>query len=173
MKDKLHFDCFRVGKVKENIEEMEPVIRNANMLSFDIAAIQNAHAPANRITPNGFTGEEACTLMQYAGLSNNISSIGLYGYIPKDDVHQLTAKQASHMLWYVMDGVYKSKQEAELDNTNEFNEFHLAFADVQTSFLQSKMYRQGVKCSNCHNAHSEKASQNLYIAKPTHNFHPH
>ncbi len=24
------------------------------------------------------------------------------------------------------------------------------------SFLQSKMYRQGVKCSNCHNAHSEK-----------------
>lgn len=136
--DKLHFDCFRVGKVKENIEEMEPVIRNANMLSFDIAAIQNAHAPANRITPNGFTGEEACTLMQYAGLSNNVSSIGLYGYIPKDDVHQLTAKQASHMLWYVMDGVYKSKQEAELDNTNEFNEFHLAFADVQTSFLQSK-----------------------------------
>lgn len=136
--DKLHFDCFRVGKVKENIEEMEPVLRNANMLSFDIAAIQNAHAPANRITPNGFTGEEACTLMQYAGLSNNISSIGLYGYIPKDDVHQLTAKQASHMLWYVMDGVYKSKQEAELDNTNEFNEFHLAFADVQTSFLQSK-----------------------------------
>jgi formiminoglutamase len=136
--DKLHFDCFRVGKVKENIEEMEPVLRNANMLSFDIAAIQNAHAPANRITPNGFTGEEACTLMQYAGLSNNISSIGLYGYIPKDDVHQLTAKQASHMLWYVMDGVYKSKQEAELDNANEFNEFHLAFADVQTSFLQSK-----------------------------------
>jgi arginase family enzyme len=136
--DKLHFDCFRVGKVKENVEEMEPVLRNANMLSFDIAAIQNAHAPANRITPNGFTGEEACTLMQYAGLSNNISSIGLYGYIPKDDVHQLTAKQASHMLWYVMDGVYKSKQEAELDNTNEFNEFHLAFADVQTSFLQSK-----------------------------------
>lgn len=136
--DKLHFDCFRVGKVKENIEEMEPVIRNANMLSFDIAAIQNAHAPSNRLTPNGFTGEEACTLMQYAGLSNNISSIGLYGYVPKDDVHQLTAKQASHMLWYVMDGVYKSKQEADLDNTNEFNEFHLAFADVQTSFLQSK-----------------------------------
>lgn len=136
--DKLHFDCFRVGKIKENIEEMEPVIRNANMLSFDIAAIQYAHAPANRLTPNGFTGEEACTLMQYAGLSNNISSIGIYGYLPKDDVHQLTAKQASHMLWYIMDGIFKGKQEAELDNTNEFNEFHLAFADVQTTFLQSK-----------------------------------
>ena len=136
--DKLHFDCFRVGKVKENVEEMEPVLRNANMLSFDIAAIQNAHAPSNKLTPNGFTGEEACTLMQYAGLSTNISSIGIYGYLPKDDVNQLTAKQASHMMWYIMDGIFKSKHEAEIDNTNEFNEFHLAFADVQTSFLQSK-----------------------------------
>lgn len=136
--DKLNFDCYRVGKVKENIEEMEPVIRNANMLSFDIAAIQHAHAPSNKLTPNGFTGEEACTLMQYAGLSNNISSIGIYGYLPKDDEHQLTAKQISHMMWYIMDGIYKSKHEAEIDNVNEFNEFHLAFADVQTSFLQSK-----------------------------------
>src|SRR4051812_21170180 len=52
--DKLRFDCYRVGKVRENIEEMEPVIRNAHLFSFDISAIQHAHAPANRITPNGF-----------------------------------------------------------------------------------------------------------------------
>ncbi len=136
--DKLRFDCYRVGKVKESMEEMEPVIRNANMMSFDIAAIQHAHAPANRLTPNGFTGEEACMLMQYAGLSQNVSSIGIYGYIPNHDDHNLTAKQISHMLWYVMDGVHRSKQEAQLDNSNEFNEFHLAFADVETTFLQSK-----------------------------------
>ncbi len=136
--DKLRFDCYRVGKVKENMEEMEPVVRNANMFSFDIAAIQHAHAPANRLTPNGFTGEEACMLMQYAGMSHNVSSIGLYGYVPEYDVHNLTAKQISHMLWYVMDGIYKGKQEAKLDNNKEFNEFHLAFADVATTFLQSK-----------------------------------
>lgn len=136
--DKLHFDCFRVGKVKENMEEMEPVIRNSQMLSFDIAAIQQAYAPANRLTPNGFTGEEACMLMQYAGMSPNISSIGVYGHIPNYDEHELTAKQISQMLWYVMDGIYKGKQEATLDNNNEFNEFHLAFADVETTFLQSK-----------------------------------
>ena len=42
---------------------------------------------------NGFNGEEACTLMQYAGLSKNCSSIGIYGYIPEQDTHQMTAKQ--------------------------------------------------------------------------------
>src|SRR6478736_2081938 len=38
--DKLHFDCHRVGVAKENIEEMEPVLRNTHLLSFDISAIK-------------------------------------------------------------------------------------------------------------------------------------
>lgn len=136
--DKLRFDCFRVGHVKENIEEMEPVIRNSKLFSFDISAIQNAHAPANRITPNGFTGEEACTLMQYAGMSADTNTIGIYGYKNALDVHALTAKQISHMIWYLMDGMLKGNREADLKEHNDFNEFKLAFAEMETTFLQSK-----------------------------------
>jgi formiminoglutamase len=133
--DKLGFDCYRV---KEAIEEMEPPIRNSDMFSFDIAAIQYAHAPANIVTPNGFNGEEACTLMQYAGMSQQCQTIGLYGYLPQQDQHELTAKQQAHMLWYVLDGIQKGKQEAEMENKNAFNEFTMAFAEVETAFLQSK-----------------------------------
>lgn len=136
--DKLRFDCYRVGKVKENIEEMEPVIRNSNFFSFDISSIQNSHAPCNRLTPNGFTGEEACSLMQYAGMSANVSSVGIYGYHPKFDAHDLTAKQLSQMLWYFIDGVYKGKYEAEPQEHSYFKEFHMAFAEMESVFLQSK-----------------------------------
>lgn len=136
--DKLGFDCYRVGKVKEAIEEMEPAIRNSELFSFDIAAIQHAHAPANHITPNGFNGEEACIFMQYAGMSTTCNTIGLYGYIASQDMVSMTAKQQAHMLWYVMDGIHRGKQEASLDNRNEFNEFTMAFAEVATAFLQSK-----------------------------------
>ncbi|CAN5244242.1 formimidoylglutamase [soil metagenome] len=136
--DKLRFDCFRVGKVKENMEDMEPVIRNANLFSFDISAIQHAHAPANHLTPNGFTGEEACMLMQYAGMSNNLSTIGIYGYQHANDTHDLTAKQISHMLWYLMDGIQKGKEESRLADSHNFYEFRIAFAELETTFLQSK-----------------------------------
>ncbi len=136
--DKLRFDCFRVGKVKENIEDMEPVIRNTHLFSFDVCAIQNSHAPANRLSPNGFTGEEACTLMQFAGMSPTVNSVGIYGYNAQHDVHELTAKQVSHMLWYYMDGIYKSKHEASLDNRNHYYEFNMVFSEVETTFLQSK-----------------------------------
>jgi formiminoglutamase len=136
--DKLRFDCFRVGHVKENIEEMEPVIRNAQLFSFDVSAIAAAYAPANTITPNGFTGEEACALMRYAGLSPNVNTIGIYGYVPGRDVHQLTAKQIGQMLWYLLDGKSRGKREASLEEKDSFNEFHTAFAEVETTFLQSK-----------------------------------
>jgi arginase family enzyme len=136
--DKLRFDCFRVGRVKEHIEEMEPVIRNADLFSFDIAAIQHSHAPANHLSPNGFNGEEACTLLQYAGMSPNVSSFGIYGYRPEKDQFELTAKQISHMLWYLMDGISRGKQEAALTDTFQFNEYRIAFAELETVFLQSK-----------------------------------
>jgi arginase family enzyme len=136
--DKLRFDCFRVGKVKEHIDEMEPVLRNCHLLTFDVSAIANAYAPANNFSPNGLNGEEACTLMQYAGMSRHISSIGIYGYRPERDREAMTAKQISHMLWYLMDGRSRGNKEAMIDERDSFNEFHTAFAEVDTVFLQSK-----------------------------------
>jgi len=136
--DKLRFDCFRVGNVKENIDEMEPVIRNSNLFSFDIASIANSYAPANSLSPNGFNGEEACTLMRYAGLSPNVNTIGIYGYCPEKDRDNLTAKQVAHMMWYLLDGKSKGRREAALNEKDSFLEFHTAFAEVQTTFLQSK-----------------------------------
>jgi formiminoglutamase len=136
--DKLRFDCFRVGAVKEQIEEMEPVIRNCNLFSFDIAAIAQSFAPANTITPNGLNGEEACTLMQYAGMSPNMQTVGIFGYQPEKDHEHLTAKQISQMLWYLLDGRSRGRREARIEERESFNEYNTAFAEVETTFLQSK-----------------------------------
>jgi formiminoglutamase len=136
--DKLRFDCFRLGVVRESIEEMEPVIRDSHMMSFDISAIQHAQAPANIITTNGFNGEEACVLMQYAGMSWKTSSIGLFGYQAELDHHGLTAIQMAQMIWYIIDGVHRGKKEAPLSAIDRFKEFQIAFSDIDTQFLQSK-----------------------------------
>ena len=136
--DKLRFDCFRVGHVKENIEEMEPVIRNASLVSIDISVIANAYAPSNGLSPNGLNGEEACVLARYAGLSPVVSSFGIYGYFPEKDANGLTAIQIAQMIWYFIDGRYRGQREATLEEKDLFNEYHTAFAEVETTFLQSK-----------------------------------
>ncbi len=136
--DKLRFDCYRLGVARENMEEMEPVIRNTHLLSFDISAIKNSDAPASTQSPNGFTGEEACMLTRYAGMSSNISSFGIYGYLPQQDTHNLTAKQIAQMLWYFIDGKSRSKQEAPIVERSSFNEYHCTLTEVDTIFLKSK-----------------------------------
>ncbi|HAN66640.1 MAG TPA: arginase [Chitinophagaceae bacterium] len=136
--DKLRFDCFRVGVVRERIEEMEPIIRSTNLLSFDISAIRHSDAPANLESPNGLTGEEACMLSRYAGMSTHLGSFGIYGFHPDQDQHNLTARQLAQMIWYFIDGKSRSKQEASLDDRSAFYEYHTAFTEVDTIFLQSK-----------------------------------
>ncbi|SDZ91912.1 Arginase family enzyme [Arachidicoccus rhizosphaerae] len=136
--DRLRFDCVRVGRVKEKIEEVEPAIRHSDIISLDISAIQSGHAPANLITPNGLNGEEACRLMQFAGMSSKVSSVGFYEYQQHLDRNSQTAKQLSHLAWYLVDGIQQGKQEADIQSRQNFNEYHLAFAEMETTFLQSK-----------------------------------
>ncbi len=136
--DKLRFDCYRVGVVKEQIEEMEPVIRNSQMVSFDVAALQYMAAPSGFVSPNGLNGEEACTLMRFAGMSPVLNSLGIYGYSADEDLHQVTSKQIAQMIWYFTEGRSRAAHEAKLTDRESFIEFHTVFAEVDTIFLQSK-----------------------------------
>jgi hypothetical protein len=127
-----------LGHVRESIEEMEPVIRHSSMVSFDLAAMQYSAAPAGSSLPNGFNGEEACTLMRYCGLSQVLDTLGIYGYDAATDMHELAARQVAQMIWYFIDGLRKGMTEAAFSDRDSFLEFHTAFAEVDTVFLQSR-----------------------------------
>src|SRR6185503_7021504 len=103
-----------------------------------ISAIKNSDAPAGNCSPNGFTGEEACILSRYAGMSPVLNTFGIYGYNFESDVKELTAKQIAQMIWYFIDGKSRSKQETKFEDRHNFNEYNTAFAEVETVFLQSK-----------------------------------
>ena len=135
--DKLRFDCYRLGKVKENIEEMEPSFRSSDMAMFDVAALRAATF-WDGSSPNGFNGEEACTLMRYAGMSDRLKALGIYGYDKKRDPQLNLAKQISQMIWYYIDGVQYGRTEANLNEQEMFIECHLEFAAIETTFLKSR-----------------------------------
>ncbi len=108
---KMYFEAFRIGEMRTNISEMEPYIRDADMLSFDITAIKSSDAPGNaNAQPFGLTGEEACQICWYAGLNEKISSAGFYEYNPsKDDGNLKTASVTATMIWYFIEGYYNRK----------------------------------------------------------------
>ncbi len=135
--DKLRFDCYRLGKVKEQMEEMEPSFRSSDMMMFDVAAL-GAATFWEGSSPNGFNGEEACTLMKFAGMSDRLKTVGIYGYQQKRDPQLTLAKQISQMIWYYIDGVQYGRTEANLNEQEMFIECHLEFAAIETTFLKSR-----------------------------------
>lgn len=137
--DKLRFDCFRLGRVRENLEEMEPVLRNCDMLSIDMNAVRYCDAAfLPNGSPNGFFGDEICQLARYAGMSSKLTSLGIYGYRPELDKSKQGAQLIAQMLWYFVDGYYVRKREADLANRSEFVEYNIAFTGNNCLFLKSK-----------------------------------
>jgi len=49
-----------------------------------MSSVKNADAPANNnATPNGFSGAEICAISRYAGISDKVTSFGIYEYNSK------------------------------------------------------------------------------------------
>jgi formiminoglutamase len=104
--DRLYFDAIRLGKVRENIAETEPTIRNADFLAVDISSVRQSEAPGNgNASPNGLFGEEACQLTRYAGLSSKLSCIGFFETNPALDHRGQTAHLVAQMIWYFFEGL--------------------------------------------------------------------
>lgn len=119
--NKLYFDTYRLGQVQKCIEEVEPIVRNADILSFDISAIRQSEAPGNKnASPNGFYGEQACQITRYAGLSDKLTSIGFYEVNPEEDRNGQTAHSVAQMIWYFIDGFNNRKQDFPIGSRKNY-----------------------------------------------------
>ena len=109
--EKLYFEAKRLGQLRDKFQEVEPLVRDADLVSFDLSAIQSSVAPgAVNAQPFGLTGDEASQICWFAGANEKLSSFGIYGYDPYfDDTHNKTAQVAAVMIWYFIEGFYSRK----------------------------------------------------------------
>ena len=127
--DKLYFDAHRLGLVRAEMEGVEPVLRDADILSVDMSCVRLSDAPANVAgSPNGFSGEEICKIMRYAGLSGRLSSLGIYEYECSMDVNEHTAKLISQMMWYFLEGHFH-RMKRLTPNEKDFVKYHVSMRD--------------------------------------------
>jgi formiminoglutamase len=140
MMERLFFDVYRLGHVRDKIEDAEPIIRQADMITFDITAIKNSDAPAHpNASPNGFYSEEACQMMRYAGMSDKLSSIGFYELNPEYDINGKTAHLLAQMIWCFLDGFYSRKNDFPSRSNADYLRFHVVLEDkYDINFYKSK-----------------------------------
>jgi hypothetical protein len=137
----LKFDATRLGALQEDWKEMEPHVRDADLVTIDISAVRASEAPGNgNASPNGFFGDEICAMARYAGMSDRVSSFGIYEINPHLDLRNTTAQLAAQMIWYFIDGVLHRVADYPIINENDFVLYHLMMEDTgeQMQFLKSR-----------------------------------
>ncbi len=106
--EKLFFDAYRLGEISNHIELSEPALRDADIVSLDLnSVISNCTGSFSPFSPNGFSGKEICGLSRYAGISDKVSSFGIFNY----DNSSTSAVIISQIIWYFIEGVnYRSNE---------------------------------------------------------------
>ena len=124
--DARNYEYIRLGIAREAVSEMEPQVRDADVLGYNIRALNHHDAPArNTIQPSGFDLQEACQLTYYAGNSDKLSSFGLYGLDLKDPNElnvELTAATYAQLIWYFLQGYSRRMGDFPV-STDEMQEY--------------------------------------------------
>ncbi|MGG5505545.1 MULTISPECIES: formimidoylglutamase [unclassified Myroides] len=100
--ENLFFEAYRVGEIINNIALSEPVLRDADIVSVDINAVKSSDSGNfSTFNPNGFDGREICSLARYSGLSDKVSTFGIFNYNNQINETLLLGQ----VLWYFIEGV--------------------------------------------------------------------
>jgi formiminoglutamase len=137
--DRRHFEVLRLGRTRTALEEAEPILRDADLLTFHLQALKHCEAPGVAgPSVSGFFLEEACQLARYAGMSDKLTSFGLFGLDMAHDPQGLTAQAAAQILWYCTDGVLNRKGDypASLKGLTEYV-VDIASLNYQITFWKS------------------------------------
>ena len=132
----LLFDTYRLGILKSRIEQTEPLIRNANILSVDMGAFRAADAPGvKNASPNGFDGENACQMTRYAGLNFKLSSVGIFEYNPHYDINSRTANLIAEMTWYFIEGYRNRQDDLPTADSAEFKRYNVQIGEGEENVI--------------------------------------
>ena len=96
----LNFEFNRIGKINRDIQAVEPLLRETHLLSIDFKSIKASELNFAHNFPNGFEGDQICSISRYAGLSNSISAIGFFELLNSSISNSLL----SQAIWYFVEG---------------------------------------------------------------------
>jgi len=132
-------ELVRIGDVRQAIYLSEPLLRDSEVVIFDIGAVRQSDAPGTACpSPNGFYGEEICLLSRYSGISDRLRIFGLFEVNPEFDIRNQTTGLAAQILWFFFEGFSQKQYETPvLSNTNagRFTRYHVRVTDLEDDLI--------------------------------------
>jgi arginase family enzyme len=132
--EKMYFEAYRLGEISNQIAVAEPVFRDADLVSFDLNALQSSYS-GNFVAfqPNGLNGKEICALTRYAGISDKVSAIGIFN----SDITEQESILIAQMLWYFIEGYCFRSNEYPFGSKENFVKYIVPIQEEELVFYKS------------------------------------
>lgn len=133
----LYFDAHRLGVVTQEIKDVEPIFRNADLVTLDVSSIKSSELGIyTNENPNGFDGREICAISRYAGISGRVSSFSLF------EMTDLTNSRSGAMLlaqviWYFIEGVNFRVSDDDFKDQKSYTTYKVPIDDDILIFKKS------------------------------------
>ena len=127
--EKLFFEYISLGEIFEDNMKAEPIMRNANIVGFDMKSLNN-HS-----NPNGISPRLSCILAKYAGQSNKANFLGLFEL----NDNSISNKLYSEIIWYFIDGIDKRIEEIDFYDSQTFYKYIVQISGIDITFFKSKI----------------------------------
>lgn len=135
--EKLYFEPYRLGELNNSIQNAEPILRDANIVTLDLKSIKSSELSSKqKFSPNGFDGKEICAISRYAGISNKVSSFGIYEYLPSIE-DEATEMLIAQIMWYFIEGVSCRIFDNNFHKVEDFQKFIVLVDSQELVFLKS------------------------------------
>lgn len=133
--EKLYFDVCRLGEFNADFKKAEPHLRNSDLLSIDFKSIRASELlQSEYISPNGFYADQMCQITKYAGISDKLTSLGIFNYFPEKHSGSPSFLLAQ-MLWYFMDGVSQRRGDFPVGSKKDYLKFTVFMEEVNEEII--------------------------------------
>lgn len=133
--EKLYFDVCRLGEFNADFKKAEPHLRNSDLLSIDFKSIRASELlQSEYISPNGFYADQMCQLTKYAGISDKLTSFGIFNYFP-EKYSGSPSFLLAQMLWYFMDGVSQRRGDFPVGSKKDYLKFTIFMEEVNEEII--------------------------------------
>lgn len=132
--EKLFFDAYRLGEVSTTIAIAEPVFRDADLVSLDMNSVKSSDSGNfAQFVPNGFNGKEICALSRYAGISDKVTSFGVFNH--NDTVQESIL--LAQIIWYFIEGFHYRSNEYPFGSRENYLKYIVPTEDEELVFYKS------------------------------------
>ncbi|WP_271784277.1 formimidoylglutamase [Aquimarina algiphila] len=136
--EKLYFDAYRLGEVISDVTIVEPIMRDADIVSIDLGVMNSTSLNGTVVSPNGFDGREICAISRYAGISDKVKSFGIYEFKNFNN-EETSSLLIAQIIWYFVEGVNFRSNELNIKNLKSTLHYNVPVEDEILSFYKSPM----------------------------------